>query len=280
MVEVFKIFILSTIIITLWTAFLLLQDKRGIPQLNRWFAVFLFALTTPQMDLYASHFTPGGVFVLSVITNTFIWLKGPFIWIFLAVLTRKNISPQIIGIHFVPWLIALLTILAYRQLAPSIVMLGMCQALGYLCAAVWRLIKKRSYIAEVWQGFQNTAYYWLLYILGGLIVLVAIDLIVLLFVQLSILKTYNLLDYCAFPIFSIYVMSIGILCVYRPELLFRDSSELDHTDATDLEETSLDQKRRNCRTGIGSGINKSYARRTVVSPKRIITTRFGSIIGN
>src|SRR5690242_8100482 len=99
MLEMFKILILSTIIITLWTAFLLLQDKRGIPTLNRWFAVFLVALTTPQIDLYATQVIPGGIFILSLVSSTFLWLKGPFIWMFLCVLIRKEPRFPIILLH-------------------------------------------------------------------------------------------------------------------------------------------------------------------------------------
>jgi len=224
MLEVFKIFIIATIAITLWTAFLLLQDKRGIPKLNRWFAVFLFALTTPQMDLYAAHAIPGGVLPLAITAATFIWLKGPFIWIFVAVLTRSEVSPRKVWVHFVPWLLALITLFLFTYTIMSVVMLGMCHALVYLCAALWRLVNKRHYVAEVWQGFQNSAYYWLLYIVGGLILLISIDLVVMSLVMSGILQTYNLLDYGAFPIFSVYALSIGILSVYRPQLLFRETT--------------------------------------------------------
>lgn len=236
MLEIFKIFILSTITITLWTAFLSLQDKRSIPKLNRWFAVFLFALTTPQMDLYAAHVVPGGIFFLSLLASVFIWLKGPFIWIFLAVLTRNEVSPQKMWIHFAPWLLACVTLFIFPYLIMPIVMLGMCHALIYLCAGFWQLANKRRCITEVWQGFQNSAYYWLLYIIGGLILLVSIDLVVMSLVMSGILKTYNLLDYGAFPIFSVYVLSIGFLSVYRPELLFHKKANSTQAAARPLED--------------------------------------------
>lgn len=232
MFEFFKALLLSTIIITLWTAFILLHDKRGLPQLNRWFAAFLFALTTPQMDLYAAHIIPGGILLLSLVSSTFLFLKGPFIWIFLSVLLRNEVKLPKLLIHFSPWFAALLTLIYFPQYWTSIILIGTFHMLIYLLVALVVIVKKRPYISKVWQGFQNTAYYWLIYVVSGLMLLVAIDFVVMSLVTLGVLKTYNLLDYGAFPIFSIYVLSIGVLSVYRPEFFFR--KEINADDEHDL----------------------------------------------
>jgi AraC-like DNA-binding protein len=94
--------------------------------------------------------------------------------------------------------------------------------LSYLVYALWHLVKKRRYVVEVWQGFQNSAYYWLLYVIGGLMALVLIDFVVMSLVFSRHLSTFDALDYFAFPSFSVFVLSVGVLSVYRPELLFRE----------------------------------------------------------
>ena len=221
--EAFKIFVLSTIAINLWTVFLLLQDKRGNQLLNRWFAAFLVALALPQMDLYANQVVPGGIYSLAVASSTFLWLKGPFIYVFVKVLIRDKINARTIGIHFLPWLCVLLTVSIFPQTIMTCLLLGMGHMVSYLVFSIWRLIKMRAYLANLWHGFPNSAYYWLLYVIGGAMTLVVIDFVVISLVISSILSTYTLLDYFAFPIFSIYVLSIGILSVYRPELLFREA---------------------------------------------------------
>lgn len=223
MFELFKALILSTIIITLWTAFILLQDKRGLPKLNRWFAAFLFALTTPQMDLYAAHIIPGGILLLSLVASTFLFLKGPFIWIFLSVLLRNDVKLPILLIHFSPWFASFITLSFFPQYWTIVILIGTFHMLIYLLAALLIIVNKRPYIAKVWQGFQNTAYYWLIHVVGGLILLMAIDFVVISLVMLGVLKTYNLLDYGAFPIFSLYVLSIGVISVYRPKFFFREA---------------------------------------------------------
>jgi AraC-like DNA-binding protein len=243
MLEAFKIFILSTIAITLWTAFLLLQDKRSFPTLNRWFAVFLLALTAPQMDLYAGLAVQGGIFQLSLVASTFLWLKGPFIWVFLKILTRDQVNAKKILVHFAPWLLASFTLLYFPETSLFIMLLGMSHMTTYLIVSLWRLINKRTYIADVWQGFSNTAYYWLLYVILGLMFLVAIDFVVISLVTLGIFTTYDFLDYFIFPAFSIYVLSVAILSVYRPELLFRESVTLNENElvAMDHIKINLDQ---------------------------------------
>ncbi len=223
--EAFKIFVLSTIIVTLWNAFLLLQDKRGNRLLNRWFAAFLIALTMPQMDLYANQVVQGGIFKLALVASTFLWLKGPFIWVFIKVLTRQEWRVRQVGLHFLPWLCVLVTVLNFPQAAMTCTLLGMCHMLGYLLVSIWRLVKMRKYLADVWCGFQNSAYYWLLYVIGGVMTLVAVDFVVMSLVNTGYLNNYNLLDYVAFPGFSVYVVSVAFLSVYRPELLFRKAAD-------------------------------------------------------
>ena len=220
--EAFKIFVLSTLVINLWTVFILLQDKRGNKLLNRWFAAFLVALALPQMDLYANQIAPGGVFTLAVIASSFLWLKGPFICIFINVLSRKPISIRNTVSHFVPWLCALTTLFIVPEKIMTYVLLGMCHMLSYLLFSLWRLVKMRPFLSDLWHEFPNSAYYWLLYIIVGVMGLAAVDFVVMSLVMSGVLQTYQLLDYFAFPIFSVYALSIGILSVYRPELLFRE----------------------------------------------------------
>ncbi len=237
MLEIFKIFILSTIIITLWTALLLLLDKRSLPRLSLWFAAFLFALTTPQIDLYASHIIPGGVLLLSLVASTFLFLKGPFIWVFLSVLLRNEVKLPRILIHFIPWLSSLITLILFPQYWMTVIFIGMSHMLIYLLTALVIMTKKKLYIANVWQSFQNTAYYWLVYVVGGLMLLVAIDFVVMSLVALGVLKTYNLLNYGAFPTFSVYVLTIGVLSVYRPEFFFRAAAQKNHEHTPDTSDT-------------------------------------------
>lgn len=237
--EAFKIFVISTVIITLWTAFLLLQDKRGHKSLNRWFAGFLLALTLPQMDLYANLAVPGGFFMLALVASTFVWLKGPFMCVFIRVLTRKDTGVRSIGLHFVPWFCVLIAELMFPQIIMTCVLLGMCHMLGYMLFSVWQLTRVRDYLAELWFGFQNSAYYWLLYVIGGLIALVAVDLVVILLMLSGVLHNAALLEYFAFPGFSVYVLSVGILSVYRPELLFREKPDNAGPAADELDKEDL-----------------------------------------
>lgn len=239
--EAFKIFILSTIIITLWMAFLLLQDKRSHKLLNRWFAAFLVALTLPQMDLYANQIVQGGYLKLALVAASFLWLKGPFMWTFIQVLTRKDTSLRRMFVHFIPWCCALVVLLNAPRLIVPFVLAGMCHMLAYLLACLWQLIHKRRYLADVWNGFQNSAFYWLLYVIGGVMLLGAVDLVVMSLVFGGLLSGYDVLDYFAFPLFSIYVLSVGFLSVYRPELLFREPSTETFVEAVNSEAVEIAQ---------------------------------------
>lgn len=237
--EVFKILILSILVITFWTALLLLNDKRGIRSLNRWFAAFLIALMAPQMDLYV-FITQGGIFTLSLVASTFLWLKGPFLCMFIKVLLRENLSLKSVWHHFLPWLIALPTLLLFPAWLNTFVLLGMGHMLLYLSFSTWKLLNHKRYISSLLQGFQNGSYYWLLYITGGLMALVAIDFIVMTGVRLGLVSTYDLLDYFVFPTFSLYALSIGIINVYRPEWLLQVTLESSDSHSSNTQNLEFD----------------------------------------
>jgi AraC-like DNA-binding protein len=98
---------------------------------------------------------------------------------------------------------------------------GMIHMLAYLIYATWSLIASKQQMMTIWRGFQNSAYYWLLYIIVGLVTLIFLDLIVMSLINLGVLKSFNLVNYYIFPGFSVFVLSIAILMVYRPDMLFR-----------------------------------------------------------
>ncbi len=223
--EAFKVFILSTLIITLWTVFLLLQDKRSNTLLNRWFAGFLLTLTVPEACVYTEYLVPGGIPALEIFTSTILWVKGPFMWIFIRILNRHEASLQKVWIHFVPWFITTAVLMVFPNMLLACMVMGMSHMLIYLLFSLRQVVINKHYISDVCQGFQNTAYYWLLYIIAGLMFLIAMDLIVLFLQIFNIYRDMNDFNNYSFAAFSVYVLSIAVLSVYRPELLFRVTSK-------------------------------------------------------
>jgi AraC-like DNA-binding protein len=223
-VAVFLNFLLTTIAVTYWTSFILLQDKRSNRSLNRWFAFFLIALTAPQIELYMA--TSGKpIFEISFIAASFLWLKGPFVIGFIRALEKGATPASSMWPHFVPWLIVLPTLFLKTEWFMPLFFAGMIHMLVYLIYAIWSLMATKQQLMTIWQGFQNTAYYWLLYIIVGLIVLIVLDLIVMSLINLGVLTSFNLVNYYIFPGFSVFVLSIAILMVYRPDMLFRANQE-------------------------------------------------------
>ncbi|RYZ96523.1 MAG: AraC family transcriptional regulator [Moraxellaceae bacterium] len=186
------------------------------------------------MDNYVALVKPG-IWQLSLVASTFLWLKGPFIWIFLNVLERRDVTLSRLWPHFVPWACALIALWVHPQAAQIIMFMGMAHMLGYLCRAIWRFTRARAHILELWSGLQNSSYYWLLYILIGLMALVAIDFVVMSLVSLGVIAGYSLLDYWVFPTFSVFALSIGVLSVYRPELWFKPEPEFNEDDSASSE---------------------------------------------
>jgi AraC-like DNA-binding protein len=222
MIELFKAFTLTTLVIIVLTAGMLLLDRHGIKALNRWFAAFLLCLTAPHLDAYLSHSTQSACPMVSIIGASLLWLKGPFMVAFMQVLRLGHTRPPWIWLHFAPWALVLLYNLAHPEQSRVIMLAGMGHMLAYLSLASVQLLRTRQRLDLIWHGFQNTACYWLLYVLFGLMALVAIDLTVMLAVQLGLIHSYALLDYKVFPLFSVFALSIAVLSLYRPKGLFRN----------------------------------------------------------
>lgn len=239
--EAFKLFILSILVVNLWTAVMLLLDRRGHKTLNRLFAAFLFCLAAPQLDLYLVHAKQGGVPLVSQIALTFLFLKGPFIWAFISVLAQRSSATLELVRHFIPWGLVIGFVLlipnsflwAHPQTFNLLVVVGTLHMLAYLVFTGRQLFGLKRHIARIWSGFPNTAYYWLVYIIFGVVTLVTVDCIAITGVMLGILTDYSLLDYYLFPGFSLYVFSIAILCIYRPSVFKEITQPENNIDSID-----------------------------------------------
>lgn len=219
--ELQKALLVAVLSLSGWSLLALLLDKRGQRYINRYLALLLAVLCIPQIYFYSRLlFPPDGVFALALITQAVIWLKGPFLWMMVRVATGH--PPRRLYVHFVPFLLVVIVLLLQPDWLLIAGQSGLLQAVVYLLVSLRNVLTARARLALVYREYPNTSYYWLLWVIAGLLVMMLAD-----FVLMGLIFIYQvvLIDAITWVswLISGYLLSIAFFSVYRPRIFFHEA---------------------------------------------------------
>jgi AraC-like DNA-binding protein len=230
-VEFEKAFLLIVLSLSVWSACALLMDRRGHRKLNRGFAILLLCFCIPQSYFYSRLVVPpDGNHFLGLAAQTVIWLKGPLLLSMVRLVVGQPLHRY--ALHFIPFILALPLMAWMPHLALEWNMLGFLGMTLYLCISLRTLHSAKARLALIYSGYQNSAYYWLLFVVLGLLVLVSIDLFIMAhaYIQKSFwMEAIEVINW----FISAYLLMIAFFSIYRPTLFFHQ----DRVESSD----SLDQ---------------------------------------
>ncbi|MET0357269.1 MAG: helix-turn-helix domain-containing protein [Cellvibrio sp.] len=223
--EIEKAFLLITLSLSVWTAFALLLDRRGHMQLNRGFAVLLLCFCIPQSYFYSRLiYLPHGSHLLGLAAQAVIWLKGPLLLGMVHLAVGQPLRR--FAWHFVPFIIVLPLMAWTPEFALEWNMAGFVGLIVYLGISLRSLQSAKAFIKVIYSGYQNSAYYWMLFVVLGLLVLVGVDLfiMVLAYIQKQFwMEAIEIIN----GVVSVYLLLIAFFSIYRPTLFFnQDRTEL------------------------------------------------------
>jgi AraC-like DNA-binding protein len=222
MVELEKALLVAVLSLSGWSLLVLLLDKRGHRAINRCFALLLACLCLPLVYFYSRLLVPPeGVLVLALLAQAVIWLKGPFLWVMVRQLVGH--PARFAAVHFVPFVLVASLLLFRADWLLVAGQLGLLQALFYLLLSLRLLLGARKRLGHIY-GYPNTSYFWLLWVIGGLLVMLLLDFILmslLFFRQILLLDMITLASW----MISAYLLSIAIFSVYRPQQLFHQDEQ-------------------------------------------------------
>lgn len=239
MLELEKAFLLIVLSLTLWSVFALLLDKRGYAQVNRGFAFLIGCLCIPQIYLYSRLVSPPyGVYWLGISAQAAIWLKGPL----LLAMVRLVLGESLQGYwrHFVVFPLALAAMFVWPQWALEMSLAGFFGLSGYLVISLLRLKKNKTRLNIIYKGYPNSAYYWLLFVVIGLLVLVVVDvvLITIAYIQGGFwIEAIRLINWFV----SAYLLSIAFFSLYRPNLFFHHGRQQESVEDQPIELVASDK---------------------------------------
>jgi AraC-like DNA-binding protein len=220
-----KAFLLIVLSLSVWSACALFMDRRGHAQLNRGFGILLLCFCIPQTYFYSRLvFPPDGNHLLGLAAQAVIWLKGPLLLSMVRLIIGRPLRNY--ALHFVPFL-GVLPLMAWApQLALEWNMVGFVALIAYLGVSLNNLRAAKTRLTIIYKGYQNSAYYWLLFVVLGLLVLVVADLfiMVLAYVQRAFwMEAIEVINW----FISAYLLVIAFFSIYRPTLFFhQDRIEL------------------------------------------------------
>lgn len=219
--ELEQAILFAALTLTGWIALSLLVERRGDTRVNRPLAALLLTLCAPLAYFY-SHSLNGGMFWLGQLALAGIWIKGPLLRLLTGAAVNVPLgSPTL---HFAPFVIASILMPTFPKWSQVLGLAGLIHALGYLAVSAKHLFSGRSYLARIYQGYPNSAFYWLLFVIAGLSVVMLLDLLLmgpgLARGQLPLwpikLTTLTMVT---------YLLTIAICSLYRPATFFSHKAE-------------------------------------------------------
>lgn len=208
--------------VSAWSALALLLDRRGQLQVNRYFAALLAVLCVSQLFNYALLITAPAALIFGQIALASIWLKGPLVLQLVRLLIGEGARFRSIAWQFsgFPMALAINILAPQTQFVWHIV--GACLSLAVL---LWSLLVLRRYrhrILLIVNQFKNTASYWLLFVVLGMLVLLLMDIVLFagaLYWQAFPFALAKAVTYTA----SAYLVCIAFFSIYRPEIFFHSA---------------------------------------------------------
>lgn len=223
MIELEKAILLVVLSLSVWSLLALLLDKRGHSGINFYFALLLACLCIPQAYFYSRLLVPDeGFFVLALMSQAVIWLKGPFLWVMVHLAAGR--PARIPVVHFAPFVLAASLLLVSPDWVLVVGQLGLAHALTYLLFSLYQLLSARRRLGHIFSAYPNTTYFWLLWVVGGLLVMLLADFILMglvFFHQILLLDVIRVVSW----LISTYLLSIAFFSVYRPQVFFHQDTQ-------------------------------------------------------
>lgn len=215
--EIEKSALLVALTLAGWITLALFFEKRGDPRVNRPFAALLLMLCVPLAYFYSHTLSTGPVMWLGQLALAGIWSKGPM----LRVLTGAAVGSPLAAawLHFVPFVLAMLIMPILPRWSEIFGSMGLCHALIYQAMSIRLLVIQRARLARIYQGYPNSAFYWLLFVIAGLAVIMVLDFVLM---GLGFTRGQLPLRPIGLATLSItgYMLLIALCSLYRPHVFF------------------------------------------------------------
>lgn len=237
--ELYKFFYIAAISVGLFIAILLVNKKdnsNGATTL----AMFIFTLLVLPIHGYfglLGHTIP---LAISAAAHSFIFIYGPFLYLFLSILLNQTQTTQQKALHFLPFILVFLVKL--NAIPYNLVLLTLAMSLlivGYLLVNLRLVVMRKGQLSTLLKQYSQSSYFWLLFIVVGLSWLIVFDLTLI----ITYLLGYEINAYYWHSMvvaICLYILVISSFFIYCPMLFSkREIQPLENPQNVNEEPTTV-----------------------------------------
>ena len=222
--ELTKVWYLLSFSFGCWTCLNCLLN-RNLARPVKWsILAFIGLLLLPPLNAYVTLVRHGPLPWLQTISFQLTWAYGPL----LVLVIRHSLlqTTRHALWHAVPLLTAsALTLLQPAWLNPLwFLALLFIQVSAYLTWAACLLVQHRARIKQLANQHQNSSYYWLLFLAGGLMAATLMDIVIYICILTTGIASTTLISAAASAL-ALYVNTIALFAMYQPAALTPAAAE-------------------------------------------------------
>lgn len=221
--ELQKALYLSSCVLGGFIALSLLARSYKNQAANRTLAIFILLVLLSPLTSYLYQAGLQVPMPLVIASQISILLYGPIGYVFIRQLNHQPVTPAITALHFAPFILLFFAKLASIHTDGALgitLFFGLVFTYGgYNCFVI---IKRRKTFKRLHREYQNSAYYWLAYIIYGLFILTLIKSAIILSYLLSS-SPANYIWHAMEALVCVYIIVMAGFSLWRPTVFFNDT---------------------------------------------------------
>lgn len=223
--ELLKAWFLLSFSLGSWTCLNLLATRRGDKNIKHIILCLIVLLLIPPLNAYINLISDKPIQWFLTLSQRLTWCYGP---ILIALIRHAMLRPQESfqqWIQFLPFGLVLVHDLFRLQLIdfPIVTLLLFTHVFTYIAYALYLLNSTSTRLTRLTTQFKNTTYYWLMFLVCGLLAIMLFDVVIYTLFWLNRIPPLSAHAGIACLI-AIYINKVALFSLYQPDIFFHDQS--------------------------------------------------------
>ncbi len=226
MIEILKVWYLFSFSFGCWTCLNLAVSRRGDKQVKLLIGAFVALLLLPSLNAYVSLARQAPLGWLQMLSYQLTWGYGPLLLLLVRQVLLIPSRRAMLALHALPYVAAVLHSLLPIKGLPPLVMLALLflQVTAYVVYSATLLYRQRQRLVLLAQQHKFTSYFWLLYLVGGLLFATLMDAVIYCGMIFQLFSPSEVTSMIACML-AIYVNCIALFALYQPEIFNHTPAE-------------------------------------------------------
>lgn len=221
--ELLKAWLMFSFSLGCWTCLNLLISRRGDRKIKYTILIFVALLLVPPLNVYIILVNSQPTYWLLILSQKLTWCYGPIMVALIQHVLLRPFSRLSYAVQSLPFILSLVHDIFNLQIVnfPAMTFLLFAQVFSYLAYATYLLKSEHIRLLKLTTQFKNTTYYWLIYLVTGVLVIMLFDVTIYINLLLGNIPSLTLLGGIA-SLVAIFVNTIALFAIYQPSVFFHE----------------------------------------------------------